>query len=310
MALLWRILQFYGRFFVSFTAIGYGIRSLFWKPAKYDFSGQTWLVTGASGGIGRAIARAAAQAGAQAIIAARSGGKLEDVMRDAAPGLEITAEVADLSLMREVAALAERLAGRKIDVLVNNVGVLLNRHCLTDEGHETSFATNILGPYLLTNALMDSGTLRPGSAVINMSSGGMYNAPLTLAPMNATTPERFNGVAAYALHKRAMAVLTDHWQAQHGDPRFYLTHPGWVDTAGVKSSLPTFRKLLKWVLRDADEGADTALWLAATRPAPRPDTVWFDRAARPAHAFRRTRASRHAPGDLIAFLDGLTGKKS
>ena len=310
MVLLWRVLQFYGRFFLSFTAIGYRARSLFWKALKADFTGQTWLVTGASGGIGKAIALAAAHAGARVIIAARSAEKLEAAAKEAGPGPDIAAETADLSLMREVAALADRLAGRKIDVLVNNVGVLLNRHGLTGEGHETSFATNLLGHYLLTERLLEAGCLGPGSAVINMSSGGMYNAPLVLQPMNAPTPERFNGVAAYALHKRAMAVLTDHWQAQHGERRFYVTHPGWVDTEGVKTSLPTFRKLLKSVLRDADQGADTTLWLAASGPEPRPDTVWFDRAARPAHAFSRTRASKHAPADLIAFLDGLAGKKS
>lgn len=309
MVLLWRILQFYGRFFFSFTAIGYGVRSLFWKSVKHDFSGQTWLVTGASGGIGKAIALAAARAGAQVILAARSAEKLEVAIRDAEPGLDTTAETADLSLMREAAALAERLAGRNIDVLVNNVGVLLNHHSLTDEGHETSFATNLLGHYLLTEKLLEAGCLGPGSAVINMSSGGMYNAPLTLAPMNPKTPERYNGGVAYALHKRAMAVLTDHWQTRHRGRRFYLTHPGWVDTEGVKSSLPTFRRLLKSVLRNADQGADTTLWLAATRPEPRPDAVWFDRAARPAHAFKRTRASKHAPGDLVALLEDATRKQ-
>ena len=309
MLLLWRVLQFYVRFFLSFTAIGHSVRSLLWKALEADFTGQTWLVTGASGGIGKAVALAAAHAGARVIIAGRSAEKLEAVVREAGPDLDITAETADLSLMREVATLVDRLAGQKIDVLVNNVGVLLNRHSLTDEGHETSFATNILGHYLLTEKLLEAGSLGPGSAVINMSSGGMHNAPLVLEPMNAMTPERFNGVAAYAMHKRAMAVLTDHWQAQHGELRFYLTHPGWVDTDGVKTSLPTFRKLLKWVLRDADQGADTALWLAARRPEPKPETVWLDRAARPAHAFKRTRASKHAPVDLVAFLDGATRKR-
>jgi hypothetical protein len=77
-------------------------------------------------------------------------------------------------------------------------------------------------------------------------------------------------------------------------------HPGWVDTDGVRSSLPGFRKLFAAVLRGAEEGADTALWLAATRP----DTgegIWLDRQRDDEHAFAFTRAGADADA-LVARL--------
>jgi dehydrogenase/reductase SDR family protein 12 len=72
----------------------------------------------------------------------------------------------------------------------------------------------------------------------------------------------------------------------------------------VKRSLPRFRKILKSILRDAASGADTALWLAGTRPSqPEHDLVWFDRAIRPAHVYDRTRVSKDTPQSLVAYLD-------
>jgi hypothetical protein len=66
------------------------------------------------------------------------------------------------------------------------------------------------------------------------------------------------------------------------------THPGWVDTPGVATSLPTFRKITGPVLRDVDSGADTTVWLAGTRPA-ETGRLWHDRRPRPTHFLRRTR---------------------
>jgi hypothetical protein len=81
-------------------------------------------------------------------------------------------------------------------------------------------------------------------------------------------------------------------------------HPGWADTDGVKRSLPRFRKILRPILRDAASGADTALWLAGTRPTqPEHELVWFDRAIRPAHVYERTRVTKDTPQSLVAYLE-------
>ncbi|MFO1427005.1 MAG: SDR family NAD(P)-dependent oxidoreductase [Steroidobacteraceae bacterium] len=306
-----KIAAFYGRYTLSFTQIGYRVRRLAWSADPPDFRGQRWLVTGASGGIGRYIAMQAARAGASVIAAARSPDKLAALRAEAlAAGLDgLTTAACDFSLQSDTARLVRELAaaGRPIDVLVNNVGVLLDDHSLTAEGRETSFVTNLLSHYLLTEGLIRLDGFAAGRPlVINMASGGGYNVPLGTALLNVTNPRAFNGTAAYAFHKRAQFVLNQYWRDRYG-PRgftFYVMHPGWADTEGVRRSLPRFRRLLAPVLRDDASAADTALWLAARRPPqPERELVWFDRRPRPAHVYERTRASAETPASLVAWLD-------
>ncbi len=193
-------------------------------------------------------------------------------------------------------------------MLVNNVGVLLNKHQVSAEGHELSFATNLLNHYVLTSGLIERGLLADDAVVINMSSGGMYNVPLKIERLNILEPERYDGVLAYANHKRAQVVLNSWWRRQSADNnrQFYVMHPGWVDTEGVRTSLPAFRALFKRVLRDAEQGADTALWLADQRPVQKDDgAIWFDRSEKSAHLGSATRRDSDSPEALVEFLDSL-----
>jgi dehydrogenase/reductase SDR family protein 12 len=315
MTQLMKIANFYGRFLLSFTAIGYWWRSLFWSRLKADLSGQTWLVTGASGGVGRAIVLGAAARGATVLAAARSAAKLDELVADAssAGGKDkVVPLVVDFSLKRDVRRFTEQVLKDhpRIDVLVNNVGVLLDDFSVTDEGHETSFATNILSHFMLTERLIEAGTLVRGGAVVNMSSGGMYNSPLAIGAMDAKKAEGFNGIRAYAVHKRGQAALTSYWSEVYAKSHgltFYVMHPGWADTQGVKTSLPRFRRILAWVLRTPAQGADTAIWLGATRPqGTDPEGFWLDRATRPAHAYEFTMKSKPRPVDLANYLKGAS----
>jgi len=309
--LLKKIAAFYARFTLSFTQVGYRARRLTWASAPLDFSGQHWLISGASGGIGRQIALTAAGAGALVTAVARNGGKLAQLTTDAgALGIRgLVTEVCDLSLQTDTARLVEKLAAsdRRIDVLVNNVGVLNDDHVLTSEGRESSFAINLLSHYVLTEGLIRRKGFATGRPlVINITSAGGYNVPLNTAMLNIIDPARFNGTAAYGFHKRAMMVLNQYWRDIYGPQgfTFYVMHPGWADTEGVKRSLPRFRKILKPILRDAVSGADTVLWLAARRPTqPEEEIVWFDRRVRPAHVYERTRISKDTPQSLAAWLD-------
>lgn len=299
-------LKFYLGFAPSFSRLGFERRGLAERPLEADFTGQRWLVTGASGGIGEAIARGAAARGATVLAVARSRRKL-DRMRAAAPVLDaIRPLVADLSRPAELEALAAGLAGAGggLDVLVNNVGVLCNTHALTPEGHESSYATNLLGHYVLTEALLACGAFNPGALVVAMSSGGMYTEALDPARLDVTRGEGWDGVAAYARHKRAQVELTHHWNAKWSDvATFHVMHPGWVDTAGVRTALPGFRRVFRRILRTPAQGADTALWLAATRPAPLAEGIWLDRAQRPEHLSDLTRTGPAQRRALVAVLE-------
>lgn len=304
-------LLFFARFANSFSRLGYRQRRLLWDHPPLDFSGQRWLVTGASGGIGRAITEGAAGHGAHMTPVARTASKLEAL--GLPPGSPNDYHAVDLSLVSETRRLLDELSAERdappIDVLVNNVGVLLNEHQLSDEGHELSFATNLLNHFVLTTGLIERGLLAEDAVVINMSSGGMYNVPLCIAKLDELDAGRYNGVQAYAFHKRAQVSLSAFWRQRYADSgyRFYAMHPGWVDTDGVKTSLPGFRALFQHVLRDAVEGADTALWLAAVRPGQKqPEAIWFDRGERNAYLSDDTRRGADAAVDLVEFLEDLS----
>ena len=101
-------------------------------------------------------------------------------------------------------------------------------------------------------------------------------------------------------------LFRSHWRDTYGKQglTFYVMHPGWADTDGVKRALPRFREILKTILRDAKSGTDTALWLAAKRPSQdEKELVWFDRKARRAHVYPHTRTSKDTPQSLVAYLE-------
>ncbi|QJW85605.1 SDR family oxidoreductase [Ramlibacter terrae] len=200
--------------------------------------------------------------------------------------------------------------GEKIDVLVNNVGIQKRDQIITREGLETSFATNILSHYLFTRELLARGMLADDATVIETSSGGMYNHPLVVKDLNLTG-DGYVGVRAYGLSKRAQVVLTQYWREKFagGARRFYVMHPGWVDTAAVGRSMPRFRETLKSVLRSDPQGADTIVYLAALRPRQDHDeAIWFDRKERGAHIFPRTRETKDSPQTLVALLESYADR--
>lgn len=294
---------FYARFAIPFSRIGFR-RRVGGAALQADFSGQRWVVSGATGGIGRAIALGAAARGATVLALGRDVRKLNALAAEATGAGRIQAVPVDLSLMREVARTAGEIAiGGPVDVLVHNVGVMCHEFIRTAEGLERGFATNLLGHWVLDQGLRRGGALTAGSAIISMSSGGMYGAALDIEALQATDAASHDGFTAYAQHKRAQVELTHHWnRLGPGQPRAWVMHPGWVDTDGVRSALPGFRNVFKPVLRTADDGADTALWLAATRP----DTgegIWLDRHRDNEHAFGFTREGASAD-DLLAYLEG------
>lgn len=302
-----KIITFYCRFTPSYSAIGYHARRLFWRSPAQDFRGQTWLVTGGSEGIGGSAARSAVEGGATVICVARDIGKLRAFAASVSEPSRVIAEVADFSLQSDILALLERLAQRgvRIDVLVNNVGIQKRDQIITREGVEFSFAVNILGHYLLTRELLDRGLMAPDATVIEVSSGGMYNHAMVPKDLNITG-EGYLGVRAYGLAKRAQVMLATWWRQQYAGTgkRFYAMHPGWVDTASVGRSMPRFRAMLKSVLRTHAQGADTIVWLAATRPVQHADpAIWFDRKERAAHIYAHTPLSTATPADVVAMLE-------
>ncbi len=297
--------RFFVGFLPSFTNVGYLARRSLWQRETWDFSSQHWLVSGASSGIGREIARQAAAAGASVLAVARSADKLAQLAEEAENlAGSIHPIPMDLSLVASTEELISRVLVQHpaLNVLVNNVGVLLNTPATTAEGLDTGFATNLLNPWLLTTEACQRGLLSDDASVIHMSSGGMYNVPLSVPALESH--ENYQGAMAYAYHKRAQVELNAHLRrTEAGRRQYYVMHPGWVDTPGVETSLPDFHRVLKPLLRNAAAGADTALWLASHRPNQRaPEGIWFDRALRSSHALPGSRKGDDLEA-LLAYLE-------
>ena len=177
-----KTLNFYGRFAPSFTRIGYVARLLPLRKIAADFSGQSWLVTGATGGIGKATALLAAARGAHVFAVGRNSAALASLVAEAA-GMngEIFPIVCDLSSIAAIDRLARgEEVSKQIDVLVNNVGILNRAYSSTPEGFETTYATSLLGHFHLTETLGEVGRLANQFVLINVASGGMFNVPLNL----------------------------------------------------------------------------------------------------------------------------------
>ena len=142
-----------------------------------DLSGKTALITGASSGLGFETARSLARVGARVIITARSEEKVatsRDDLLEAVPGADISTLVLELSELDQVrSAAAELLAGEsRIDLLINNAGIMACPLERTREGCELQFGTNHIGHFLFTCLIAPALKAAPAPRVINLSSAG------------------------------------------------------------------------------------------------------------------------------------------
>lgn len=301
---------------LRFTKLGFAWQKRSWAPLEVSLQGRTVVVTGATSGLGEAAARQIASLGARVVIVARSREKAEASREKivAATGNDnVGVALADLSLLRDVHKLARRLLESEphIHVLVNNAGVLLNERTTTVEGNETTLATNLLAPFLLTQLLIPRLKACAPARIINVSSGGMYTSGLALDDLQYENGT-YRGSVAYARAKRALVTLTQRWAeelAPHGVV-VNAMHPGWADTPGVATSLRAFHLVTKPLLRDADEGADTITWLAA---APEAGAVtggfWLDREPHRTHVLPGTNPTPEESRRLWAALEALTAER-
>ncbi|EWT02773.1 dehydrogenase [Intrasporangium oryzae NRRL B-24470] len=274
---------------LGFTRVGPAVRRRWWPsdPAPDALAGRHVLVTGASGGLGLATARGLARLGATVHITGRDPSRLETArtrLLEAVPGASVEEEVSDVSDLDGVRAFAADFSRRvpHLHALVHNAGVMPASRTTTREGHELALATHVLGPHVLTYGLADA--LSGGGRVVLVTSGGAYGQRLDVEDPEYSRSD-YSGVTAYARTKRMQIVLAECWARDLGrrDIRVSSMHPGWADTPGVTESLPRFASVMGPLLRDADSGADTAVWLAATAEPTGSGGLWHDRRRRPTH---------------------------
>src|SRR6478736_8042200 len=237
-----------------------------------DLTGRTALVTGGYSGIGVEVVRALAGAGAQVFAPARRPEKAERVLAGIV-GVEVAAM--DLADQESVASYAEQVlaAGRPLDLVITNAGVMACPETRTADGWELQLATNHLGHYALVNRLRPA--IRDGARVISVSSTGHHLSDIrwddpwfedgydkwlaygqsktanVLFAVHLDELARDLGVRAFSLHPGAILTsLGRHLQAEDLDAVMALDDDG-------NPVLPDFRS--------PEQGAATAVW-AATSP--------------------------------------------
>ena len=285
-----------------------------WPADPPRMDGKVVLVTGASSGLGRAAAAGLARLGADVRVLTR------DSDRSAKLGRELAAETGgavkgvtcDVSDLGSVRRFTSRFASNeeRLDVLVNNAGVMPDERTESADGVELTFATHVLGPHVLIERLAPLLRSSAPSRVINVSSGGMYAQGLAIDDLESREGT-YRKNAVYAKTKRAQVILTAEW-ARRLEPdgvAVQAMHPGWADTQGVRDSLPGFSKVTRSIIRNADQGADTIVWLAASPEAQHPTgAFWHDRRPRPEHYVPLTRESAEDRRRLWEAVEELAGR--
>jgi NAD(P)-dependent dehydrogenase (short-subunit alcohol dehydrogenase family) len=196
-----------------------------WSPSRLgNLTGKRIIVTGATNGVGLGTARVLARAGAHVILAVRNTDL--GAQRAAEIGGSTSIAKLDLADLSSVRAFPD-LLDEDVDILINNAGGLTQHRADTVDGFETTIGTNFLGPFALTNLLLE----RVRSQIINVGSDSHKSATLRLDDMHLRS-HRWAAYAAYARSKLAVMLwgleLDRRLRAAHSRVTTQLTHPGWV----------------------------------------------------------------------------------
>ncbi len=236
-----------------------------------SLAGKTVLVTGGTGGIGKATALGLAAAGARVGITGRDPGRAARAAEEirAAGSAPVEVFLADLSSQQEVRRLAGEVlqAFDRIDVLVNNVGGFWNTRRLTVDGLEYTLALNHLAPFLLTNLLLGRLQESAPARVVTVSSGAQAMGRVDFTDLQAE--RSYSGQRAYNQSKLANVLFTYGLAARLDGSGVTANalHPGVVATAFGAEDPGRAQAFLtplsqRW-MKSPEQGARTSIYLAA-----------------------------------------------
>ncbi|MGA2521381.1 MAG: SDR family oxidoreductase [Acidimicrobiales bacterium] len=271
-----------------------------------DMTGKTVVVTGGSSGIGLETAVALSRAGATTVITARDRARGEAAVADIRArsgndGVEVVLfDLGDLASVRSGAA---ELLGRcsRIDVLVNNAGLVLSERRETGDGLEATFAINHLGPFLLTELLLERITASAPARIVNVASTAHKGARRGLDFDDLQSTHRYGGMQAYSRSKLANIYFTTELarRLEGTGVTVNCLHPGTVATGfardGDASGVLAFGiKLIKPFILTAEKGARTSVYLASSPEVAGVTGKYFVkcRARTPSRAARDPEAAR------------------
>ncbi|WP_405797543.1 oxidoreductase [Streptomyces sp. NBC_01506] len=248
-----------------------------------DQAGRVFVVTGANSGLGLATTRAIARRGGQVILAVRDEAKGRRAVADITagqPGARLEVRQLDLADLESVRSFADRLRAdhSRLDVLVNNAGLMAPPRSLSPQGHESQFACNHLGHFALTGLLLGALTAGGGGAgrdprVVTVSSVNHRKAGIQFDDI--TGRRRYSAMGFYNQSKLANAVFGHELHRRLGESgspvRSVLAHPGYTAT-NLQTSAPiglwrvVFGRIGNPLLAQSPERGALPQLYAATEP--------------------------------------------
>ena len=262
-----------------------------WPADPPRMDGKVVLVTGAASGIGLAAAAGFARLGASVRALARNDERARQAVRlirdrvGSVRTVDVRPVACDVSSLAALRAFAGRFGQHeeRLDVLVNNAGVMPGERTRTVDGVELTFATHVLAPWILMDELTPLLRDAAPSRVINVTSGGQYDQKIPGGDIESDRA-KYGPKRIYARTKREELVLTEQWAQRLAGTGVHVhaMHPGWADTAGVRNWMPAFRALTRPIIRTSEQGADTIVWLGGAPEAVETTGLfWHDRRPRP-----------------------------
>jgi NAD(P)-dependent dehydrogenase (short-subunit alcohol dehydrogenase family) len=290
-----------------------------------DQSGRTAVVTGANSGIGYVTARELARRGARVLLACRSeqrGKEAVERLHADIPGARVGYRHLDLADLSSVRAFGEDYDGGRLDLLINNAGLMAVPHCTTADGFETQFGVNHLGHFALTGLLLPNLLATQNSRVVSVSSTMHAVANIDLGDLNGE--RRYRRWIAYGRSKTANLLfiheLARRLSAAGAGTVAATAHPGYADTSlQAKGARMEGRRVAEKVAefgnrvlaQPAEAGALPTLY-AATAPGIEPDSFTGPRImawrGSPAPSWRAPWTLDDRAGELLwAASEQLTG---
>jgi NAD(P)-dependent dehydrogenase (short-subunit alcohol dehydrogenase family) len=249
-----------------------------------DLEEEAILVTGATDGLGKRVVRELAAKGATVLLHGRSTERLEatfEEVREQTGNEKLRSYLADLSSLGEVRGLAERiLSGHdRLDVLVNNAGIISQERKESEDGYELTFAVNYLSHFLLTSLLLPLLRDSAPARIVNVASAGQ--SPVDFS--NLMLEQGYDGMRAYTQSKLAQIMFTLELADRLKDTGVSVNalHPAsLMDTKMVAESFG-------YTMSTVEEGAEAVVRLAASPEVEGVTGRYFD-------GTREERANRQA----------------
>ncbi|MFX0038732.1 MAG: SDR family oxidoreductase [Promethearchaeota archaeon] len=234
-------------------------------------NGKICMITGANSGIGKATAIGLAKLGASLILVCRDQNRAEGALKEIKEktGNEsIDLILADLSSQKGIHDLVSEFKHRyeKLHVLINNVGVNLHQHTLTEDGIETTFAVNYLSHFLLSNLLFDTLKNSAPARIVNVASS-VQAKTIDFDDLNGDN--HYHQLKAYSQSKLAVVLFTREFARKIAGTGVSVNclHPGYVKTNMIRNFRPFvkyFYHLIGLFMLTPKSGAKTSIYLASS----------------------------------------------